>query len=353
MMQIESPFSLAVDRLPAMELMDARYSIHGLPVRIVSDSRFILDAVGGLLRYFKCNEISPPEATFYLIKKEPSEFPCQERILKEGRVLFDARKDDEFGLSDMVEVYLVYRSWEKYFMADFGPQGSFFLDTAAGMALGYLPDPESIHPAILSNFMFLLALSEMFRARDCFLIHSAAVMGKGKGILIPALSGSGKTTLCLSLLRGGFKYLSDDRPFLRRVDGGFEMLSFPEEIDVTEKTISLFPELRTLDAAALTSGLRKKKFFVDRLYPGITVDKAVPRILIFPKIAVAAKSRLRSLSKIEAVSRLLPHSLLVMDPDVAMRQFHMLCEMVETMDCYELSYGKDVLDVHAMIWDLL
>jgi len=333
--------------------MDNRYSVHGLPVRVVSDSRVILDAVGGLLRYFKRNEISPADVTFYLMKKAPSEFPYQEAFLKEGRVLFDSRRDDEFGLSDMLEISLLYRSWGKYFMADFGPQGSFFLDTAAGLAFGFLPDPESIHPAILSNFMFLLAFSEMFRARDYFLIHSAAVMGNGKGVLVPALSGSGKTTLCLSLLRGGFKYLSDDRPILRRVDGGFEVLSFPEEIDVTENTISLFPELRALDDTSLILGLRKKKFFVERLYPGITVDRTVPRVILFPKIVDEEKSRLKRLPKIEAISRLLPHSLLVMDPDVAVRQFHMLCEMVETMDCFELYYGRDVLDVHTMIWGLL
>jgi hypothetical protein len=313
-----------------------------------------LDAVEGLLRYFKRSEISPPEVTFYLLKKAPSEFPYRETFLKEGRVLFDSREDDESDLlSDMPQVSLLYRSWGKYFMADFGPQGSFFLDTSAGVVFGFLPNPESVHPAILSNFMFLLALSEMLRARGSFLIHSAAVMGNGKGVLIPALSGGGKTTLCLSLLRGGFKYLSDDRPFLRRVDGGFEILSFPEEIDVTDKTISLFPELSALGDTSFTVGLKKKKFFVEGVYPGITVDRTVPSVLLFPKVVDEEKSRLHRVPKIEAVSRLLPHSLLVMDPDVAARQFHILCELVETMDCFELDYGKDVLDVHSMIWELL
>ena len=352
-MRTESLFSLVGDRLPFRELMDNRYSVHGLPVRVVSDSRVILDAVGGLLRYFRRTEMSPADVTFYLMKKAPSEFACREMFLKEGRVLYDSREDGEFGLSDMPEVSLLYRSWDQYYMADFGPQGVFFLDTAAGLVFGFLPDPESIHPAILSHFMFLLALSEMLRARDYFLIHAAAVMGKGKGVLIPALSGGGKTTLCLSLLRGGFKYLSDDRPFLRRVDGGFEILSFPEEIDVTDKTISLFPELRALDDTSFTVGLKKKKIFVERLYTGITVDRAVPRVLLFPKIVDEGKSRLKHVPKIEAVSRLLPHSLLVMDPDVAARQFHILCDMVDTMDCFELYCGTDVLDVHTMIWELL
>ncbi len=352
-MKKESLFSLVEDGLPTGEFIDKRYSVHGLTVRVVSDSRVILDAVGGLLGYFEQNKISPADVTFYLMKKEPSEFPYQETFLKEGRVLFDSREDNEFNLSAVLDTYLLYRSWGKYFMADYGSRGSFFIDTSAGLAFGFLPDPESIHPAILSNFMFLLALSEMFRARNYFLIHSAAVMGNGKGVLIPALSGGGKTTLCLSLLRGGFKYLSDDRPFLRRMDGGFEILSFPEEIDVTDKTISLFPELHALDDTSFTVGLKKKKFFVEGVYPGITVDSTVPRVLLFPKIVDEKKSQLERLPKIEAVSRLLPHSLFVMDPDVAVRQFHVLCEMVETMDCFELHYGRDVLDVYKMIWELL
>jgi len=352
-MKKESLLSLFEDGLQNQGFMDNRYSVHGLAVRVVSDSRVILDAVGGLLGYFEQKETSSTDVTFYLMKKAPSKFPYQERFLKEGRILFDSREDNQFNLSSILDAYLLYRSWGKYFMADFGPRGSFFIDTSAGLAFGFLPEPESIHPAILSNFMFLLAFSEMFRARNYFLIHSAAVMGNGKGVLIPALSGSGKTTLCLSLLRGGFKYLSDDRPFLRRMNGGFEVLSFPEEIDVTDKTVSLFPELGELDDTVLTLGLRKKKFFVESLYPGITVDRTVPSVLLFPKIVDEGKSRLKPLPKIEAVSRLLPHSLLVMDPDVAVRQFHLLCEMVETMDCFELDYGKDVLDVHKMIWELL
>jgi len=352
-MSHKSIFSSFTDDLASRNLMEKRYSVHGLPVRIVSDSAIILNAVNGLLDYFSVHDSVSPEVTFYVTTHEPSEFSWKKDFLREGRVLFDSAEETEFVLTSMKDFRLRYRSWETYYMADYGPWGSFFLDTAAGLAVGFLPQPEAVHPAILSNFLFLLPFAEMFRARDYFLVHSAAVMAKGKGVIVPALSGSGKTTLCLSLLRGGFKYLSDDRPFLRKVNGSFEILSFPEDIDVTEETISLFPELSALDPTFLKKGLRKRNFRVESVYPGITVDRTVPHVLIFPQIVDRGKSRLHSLPKIEAVSRLLPHSLLVMDPDVAVRQFNVLCELVENVDCFELDYGRDVLDVHRMINQLL
>jgi len=348
-----SIFNSVVDGLDQRELTDNKYSVHGLPVRVVSDSAVILNTVNNLLGYFLRSDIASPEITFYVLKNEPQNISYRKNFFQDGRILFDSAEETEFVLTSMKDFRLLYRSWKTYYMADYGPWGSFFLDTAAGLAVGFLPQPEAVHPAILSNFLFLLPFAEMFRARDYFLVHSAAVMAKGKGVIVPALSGSGKTTLCLSLLRGGFKYLSDDRPFLRKVNGSFEILSFPEDIDVTEETISLFPELSALDSSLLKKGLRKRNFRVESVYPGITVDRTVPHILIFPKIVSEEKSRLHRLSKIEAVSRLLPHSLLVMDPDVAVRQFNVLCELVESVDCFELDYGRDVLDVHRMISQIL
>jgi hypothetical protein len=352
-MEEESVFYPLPASLASRDLGEMRYSVHGLSLRVLSDSGTVLRAVDRLLGYFRRGETAPPLVTFYLVTEAPSRFPFRDAFLKEGSVLFDSRTDGEDGLSDAADLFLVYRSWGGRFMADFGPRGSFFLDTAAGLGLGFFPDPEAVHPAVLSNFMFLIGFSEMLRTRDYFLIHASAVAGNGKGVLAPALSGNGKTTFCLSLLHGGFKYLSDDRPILRKTNGGFEILSFPEEIDVTEKTISLFPALRNLDPSCFRTGLRKKRFSVERCYPGATVDRTVPRVLLFPRIVEEDASRLRALSKTEAVSRLLPHSLLVMDPRVAVKQFHMLCEMAESMDCYELLYGRDVLSVHELIWGLV
>ncbi|HQB31492.1 MAG TPA: hypothetical protein PLO86_12040 [Syntrophales bacterium] len=352
-MEEESIFYPATAPLASRALEEARFSVHGLSLRVFSDSGPVLRAVEGLLGYFRRGETPPAGVTFYLVSEAPSRFPFVDAFLREGSVLFDSRRDGENGPPNAANPFLVYRSWEGRFMADFGPRGSLFLDTAAGLGLGFFPDPEAVHPAVLSNYMFLVGFSEMLRTRDLFLIHAAAVAGNGKGVLAPALSGNGKTTLCLSLLHGGFKYLSDDRPILRRTDGGFEILSFPEEIDVTEKTISLFPALRNLDPSCFRQGLRKKGFSVERCWPGATVDRTVPRVLLFPRVVEEDASRLRPLSKTEAVSRLLPHSLLVMDPLVAAKQFHLLCDMAESMDCYELLYGRDVLSVHELIRGLV
>lgn len=52
--------------------------------------------------------------------------------------------------------------------------------------------------------------SRWARARDLFLLHSAAVGVDGSGVLIAGRSGSGKSTLSLSCLHCGMDFVSDD-----------------------------------------------------------------------------------------------------------------------------------------------
>ena len=79
-------------------------------------------------------------------------------------------------------------------------------------------------------------------------MHAAGFSKDGKVILIPGTSGAGKSTLAITLLRGGFGYLSDDMVFLQRRSDGLGVLSFPEDVDVSDQTINFFPELEFLRA---------------------------------------------------------------------------------------------------------
>ena len=51
------------------------------------------------------------------------------------------------------------------------------------------------------------------------------------------------------------------------------------------------------------------------------------------------------LSKQEALKTILPHCLLVYDPDVARQEFVALTQLVQQTDCYRLHFGRDVLDL--------
>lgn len=337
-----------------LSLPTQSFSVHGLSLNVASNSSFILDAIQELLHYFRCpRKRRKSEVNFYLLESPLTAFRSLETIRRKGELLYDSKRDDELGLSKEMEIRLRYFAWDAFFIADFGSRGIFLLDPSDGAGVGLFPDPAFFHPGIFSNFVFLVGLSEILRSKELFLIHGGALEKRGKGILIPGFTGSGKTTLTLALLRQGFRFLSDDRPFLRENGEGFDLLAFPEEIDVTEKTRSFFPELRSLPEHLFKWGPQKKRFWVETVYPNSVLDRCLPKVLLFPKIAERERSRLEPLSRIEAIGRLLPHTLLVFESTIARKQFHFLCRLIETMDCYCLHFGRDILQVHRVVEEII
>ncbi len=357
---------LLLDRLPRVESSRSStlsFDIHGLSVNVVSDSAFMLGAVREMLMYFLLPEKRPSaEVRFHLLESSLDAGLVQ-KIRDRGDLLYDSKEGDELGILRETEVTLKYFFYEGAYVADFGANGIFLLDLQGGKGTGFFPNPSALHPGFFSNFFFLIGFSEILRSKELFLIHSGALAWKGQGVLIPGFTGSGKTTLTLALGREGFRFLSDDRPLIREIregeivtgetDGGFEILAFPEEVDVTEETLALFPEMSRLPDGFFKRGPRKKRFWFEKVYPGSILNACRPRVLVFPKIVDQEKSRLKPISRTEAVERLLPHTLLVFEESIARRQFHLLCRLMEKMDCYRLYFGKDVLDVHRQIKEVM
>ena len=139
---------------------------------------------------------------------------------------------------------------------------------------GYLINPEQL-PATLIEYVFHLALIELLRRRGLYTIHATALEYHGSAVLIPGNSGRGKTTSFISLLRSGYRYLSDDHPLLHDSGAHIEVLPFPIKINVTDATVQFFPELREASEQVLHPGFPKRYFYADDLYP-MAVGAAVP-----------------------------------------------------------------------------
>ena len=348
------PSHLLEDGVDPSSLLTHHFIIHGLAVRVRSNSAYILGSISELLSFFTANQSSTaPEVDFRLLQCPTERLSLVERIRKGGSIVFDSETDDELEIAKDAGIPFKYILWENLYMADFGAHGAVVVDIKNSLASGCFPDPTSIHPVIFSNFMFIIAFSEMLRSKDYFLIHAAALEEDGKGIIIPACTGSGKTTLALALVSGGFNFLSDDRPILTRKDNGVQMLAFPEGVDVTDETISFFPELSSLAPRSFAVGLRKKKFWIENLYAKSIVRNCAPRLLLFPRITRGDKSWLEPLTKTEAIQEILPHSLLVLDREVTSRHFDVLCETVESTDCYRIHFGLDFPNVHRLVREIL
>jgi hypothetical protein len=237
-------------------------------------------------------------------------------------------------------------------VADFHEQGLLQIDGSQGLVEGYFINPDAMHPDVCTSF-FHYALTELLKRRDLFTVHATALELHGQGVLIPGYSGQGKTTSFLSLLRSGFRYLSDDYPLLRDRGSHMELLAFPMKIDVTDRTIEFFPELRNAMPDVLHQGICKKFFQAEDLYADSIGSSCTPAMIIFPHVVNMPHSCLEPLPKSRALEAIMPQGLLVYDQTVARREFQVLSKLVQQVDCYRLHFGRDVFDLPKLVTPLL
>lgn len=207
---------------------------------------------------------------------------------------------------------------------------SYFLDgrtwfTDYRSTLAVDPDGKRVHgnldPATVAehgaNFfvtgIFTLALFEALRFFGLYYMHAAALQGPdGLGYLISGNSGSGKTTLTISLIKAGFRFLSDDTVFMRLLPGSdVELLGFARDFHVPVDLVGQdeWKDMETMPD--YTSHEPKKLVPPDVLFPGrriLTVRN--PEVLLFPRRG--PKEGLSRLSMADSLNELLPQSISVM-----------------------------------------
>jgi hypothetical protein len=200
--------------------------------------------------------------------------------------------------------------------------------------------------------MFTIPLIECLKRRSLYNVHAAGLCYDGKGILLPGSSGSGKSTLAIALARAGFGFLGDDMLFLTHGTTGLQVLAFPDEIDITDHTATLFPELRSMLERSKPRGWHKRQFLVEELYPNTPVMQCRPRAIVFPRIAHTEHSTLREMSGDEAFLELMPNVLLTKAVHV---QAHLdkLRELVQTCACYRLETGQDFDRLPELLRDVI
>ncbi len=328
-----------------------RFSIHGTPIRYVADSPLLVAPVSELLRYFRRDSIEEPAALTLCFRavRDQAEIPL---TLSSSARQLSAGTGEAVG--DRRETRLPYEVIhdEGRLIASFHNIGVLVMDGVQGWADGYLIQPETLH-ANLIEYMFHRALSELLRHRGLYTIHATALEKHGRAILIPGNSGCGKTTSSISLLRSGYRYLSDDHPLIRDAGAHVEVLPFPIKINVTETTIAFFPEFLDAPDHVLQPGSPKRSFHAEDIYSTSVGDCCQLGVVLFPHVVDTSHSRLEPLPKSRALEVLLPQALLVYDPEVARREFQVLAKLVQQADCYRLHFGRDILDLPELITPLL
>ncbi len=218
------------------------YSLYGTTVRYETDVPVLAQPVNVLLRHFRRDSLEADAVLairFHQVKDRadvPLSISASARQLASGtgEAVGDRRAT---GLP--YEVILD----QGILIAEFHGIGLLVIDGAQSRADGYLINPDRLAPNLI-EYLFHLALIELLRRRGLYTIHATALEHNGRAILIPGNSGRGKTTSFISLLRSGYRYLSDDHPLIQDAGAHVEVLPFPIKINVTDATVQFFPELR-------------------------------------------------------------------------------------------------------------
>ena len=327
------------------------FSVYGVPIRYLAELPLLATPVNELLRYFRRDSIEDSDALTMCLQAVRHRADIPLTLSSSARRVFAGTGS---AVEDRLETGLpceVIQDGQRL-IADFHHVGVLVMDGMHGRADGYLIQPETLH-ANLIEYLFHLALIELLRHRGLYTIHAAALEKQGRAILIPANSGRGKTTSFISLLRSGYRYLSDDHPLIRDVGTHVEVLPFPIKIHVTDATIAFFPELLHAPPHVLQSGSPKRSFHAEDLYPTSEGDCCRPALMLFPHVVNAPHSQIDLLPKSVALQALLPQALLVYDPEVARREFQVLAKLVQQVASYRLYFGRDILDLPKLITPLL
>lgn len=174
-------------------------------------------------------------------------------------------------------------------------------------------------------------------------VHAGLVSLDGQGILLGGQGGSGKSTTALMCLKAGFQYQADDYVGVERTPDGYVGHSMYSSTHLEPHHIERFPWLQPHAIPGSLPGEDKSLVLLADAKPDGLSAQASIRALALPCVVDAEATRVRPASRLEALLRLAPSTLLQLPhacatPDGLGR----LGDMVETIPTFWLELGRDM-----------
>lgn len=309
-------------------MIEASYQLAGLSVAVASTDHTVADLMDDRLRPLRCEPVEPADITVDI--RGPGADPdWPERPDGVGRPVYDSPSEpvEYFDATD--ELFIDYRGLARMRSAP-----------AEGRIEVAITGTDAVDAVLGTHPLFTVALLDTMKRFGRFSLHAATLGRRGRGVVVPGSSGAGKSTLTVTLVRAGFEFVSDDTVFLDPTREGIWVSGFPDEIDVTDRTVSMFPELGHLSGEGLRPGRDKFSFRVDDVYGVSPLSGCRPAVLVFPQVVSVTAPELEPLSPSEALLQLMPN-LLATDPVATQTHLDALAQLVRTVPCYTLRPGSD------------
>jgi hypothetical protein len=194
--------------------------------------------------------------------------------------------------------------------------------------------------AMCAHPLLTLCLLELMKRRGRYPLHAGGVVIGTGAVLVAGTSGAGKSTLTAALLRAGAGFLSDDIVFLQPDAHDIRVLSFADELDVTDTTAAMFPELADLVGCPPPPGRPKHQVRAEDRFGSNRVNNAWAVALVLPTFVEGTASALREADTSELLATLAPNVLLT-EPASSQLHFDALAELVDSVPAYDLVMGRD------------
>lgn len=316
------------------------YNLHGIRLAVSCDAP-IARVLDSRLAPFVAASFDAADVTFEFASVPEGARPAIERPSEPTRPVYDAPLGEVIYAEKGDRLYIGYDGDVRV-----------RCDATAGQTRVSSRSAKGNNLWLLSHPLFTLPLTEVLKRRGMYALHAAALALNGQCLFIAGTSGAGKSTLTLALLRAGLDYLGDDMVLLKHKSTGLDALAFPEEIDLTNDTVAMFPELADLMQLPQPHGWRKRQVRADSVFNAQTVMSSVPRVLVFPHVANTSRSVIEAMTAEEVFLELVPNVLLT---ETRSSQAHLdiLAALARKCSGYRLETGRDLHTVPLRLRELL
>lgn len=221
------------------------------------------------------------------------------------------------------------------------------IDATAGTATAELHPDLLAEPGELWRRLYVLVTWSLFlllHPHRLYPLHAAALGRDGRGLLLVANSDCGKSTLAYSLVREGWRYLSDDMVLLRAGGPAVDAVPFRRRFGLDAVAGRFFPELARGGHGPQLVEEDKWSVDVERFAPGQAVDVLRPDVLVLPQIVDADESRVELAGPVDAHLALVRQSALTrLDPAATHAHVGALSRLVGQTRHYRLLAGRDIV----------